>query len=183
ASDSQDLNLTIDTMVSREGLSLAEAMEMVLPPIVDVIRGLPEELQAFYMYLHQTMGPFAQGPVALIARHDDECVFSADAMGLRPLWTVDTEPACVFSSAPGVVWVHKMVPEPQPMAPGEKAMVMIDRAARSSSLHPHAEMLRTVKNRWLKRNGVDTVGPYDRALNCGGPLEGADVPGNSEAGP
>ncbi|HET9184731.1 MAG TPA: hypothetical protein VFN82_01200, partial [Solirubrobacterales bacterium] len=89
ASDSQDLNLTIDTMVSREGLSLAEAMEMVLPPIVEEIRGLPEELQSFYMYLHQTMGPFAQGPVALIARHDDECVFSADAMGLRPLWKVE----------------------------------------------------------------------------------------------
>jgi glutamate synthase (NADPH/NADH) large chain len=71
ASDSQDLNLTIDTMVSREGLSLAEAMEMVLPPIVHEIRTLPEELRGFYMYLHQTMGPFAQGPVALIARHGD----------------------------------------------------------------------------------------------------------------
>ena len=41
ASDSQDLNLTIDTMVSREGLSLAEAMEMVLPPIVEEIRNTP----------------------------------------------------------------------------------------------------------------------------------------------
>ena len=33
------------------------------------------------MYLRQAMGPFAQGPVALIARHTDECVFSADALG------------------------------------------------------------------------------------------------------
>ena len=114
ASDSQDLNLTIDTMVSREGLSLAEAMEMVLPPIVEEIRGLPEELQGFYMYLHQTMGPFAQGPVALIARHSDECVFSADAMGLRPLWQVETEDDYVFSSEPGVVSVAKMCSEPKP---------------------------------------------------------------------
>ena len=180
-SDSQDLNLTIDTMVSREGLSLAEAMEMVAAADR---RGDPRaagELQGFYMYLHQTMGPFAQGPVALIARHDDECVFSADAMGLRPLWKVETETDYVFSSKPGVVSVHKMVSEPQPMAPGEKAMVMIDRAARNSTLHPHAAMLRTVKDRWLRRNGVDSVAPYDRALKCGGPLEGADVPGYSEA--
>ena len=70
SSDSQDLNRTIDTLVSREGFSLAEAMEMVVPPIVEEIRGLPEDLHAFYMYLHQAMGPFAQGPVALIARHD-----------------------------------------------------------------------------------------------------------------
>ncbi|HEX3737407.1 MAG TPA: glutamate synthase-related protein, partial [Solirubrobacterales bacterium] len=183
ASDSQDLNLTIDTMVSREGLSLAEAMEMILPPIVAEIRTLPEELRSFYMYLHQAMGPFAQGPVALIARHGDECVFSADAMGLRPLWKVETEADHVFSSEPGVVSVHAMVSEPQPMAPGEKTMVMIDRAARASTLHPHAEMLRIVRDRWLARNGAREVAPYERALATGGPLEGADVPGYSEAGP
>jgi len=69
-----------------------------------------------------------------------------------------------------------MVSEPQPMAPGEKAMVMIDRAARASTLYPHAAMLRIVRDRWLARNGVDTVAPYERALVTGGPLEGADVP-------
>jgi glutamate synthase (NADPH/NADH) large chain len=183
ASDSQDLNLTIEAMVSREGLSLAEAMEMILPPIVEEIRGLPEDLQSFYMYLHQAMGPFSQGPVALIARHADECVFSADAMGLRPLWQVETEDDFVFSSEPGVVSVHAMVSEPLPMAPGEKALVLIDRAERRSVLHPHAEMLRIVRDSWLKRNGVDEVAGYDRTLETGGPLEGDDVPGYSEAGP
>ncbi|HEY8630494.1 MAG TPA: hypothetical protein VIL73_08160, partial [Gaiellaceae bacterium] len=112
-SDSQDLNRTIDTLVRRGGLSLAEAMEMVLPPIVDEIRGLPAELHSFYMYLRQAMGPFAQGPVALIARHQDECVFSADALGLRPLWQVETTDDFVFSSEPGVVSVHDMVAEPK----------------------------------------------------------------------
>src|SRR6201999_72729 len=155
SSDSQDLNRTIDTLVSREALSLAEAMEMIVPPIVEEVRGLPQDLHAFYMYLHQSMGPFAQGPVALIARHADECVFSADAMGLRPLWQVETENDFVFSSEPGVVSVHSMVAEPKPLAPGEKALVLIDRAARKSTLHPHDEMLRIVKKAWLKRNGVD----------------------------
>ena len=96
-SDSQDLNRTIESLVRRHGLSLAEAMEMVVPPIVDEIAGLPDELHSFYMYLRQTMGPFAQGPVALIARHMDECVFSADAMGLRPLWKLET-PALALRS-------------------------------------------------------------------------------------
>ncbi|HEY1853804.1 MAG TPA: glutamate synthase-related protein [Solirubrobacterales bacterium] len=183
SSDSQDLNRTIDTLVSREGLSLAEAMEMIVPPIVEEIRALPQDLHAFYMYLHQSMGPFAQGPVALISRHSDECVFSADAMGLRPLWQVETEDDFVFSSEPGVVPVSKMVSEPKPLAPGEKVLIEIDRAERRSTLHPHDAMLRIVRDRWLARNGVDAVAAYGRALETGGPLEGEDVPGYSEAGP
>ena len=93
---------------------------MVVPPIVAEIATLPADLHPFYMYLHQTMGPFAQGPVALIARHADECVFSADALGLRPLWQVETEDDYVFSSEPGVVSVHAMVSEPKPLAPGRR---------------------------------------------------------------
>ncbi len=182
-SDSQDLNRTIETLVSRDGLSLAEAMEMVVPPIVEEIRRLPEELHGFYMYLHQAMGPFAQGPVALIARHTDECVFSADALGLRPLWQVETGDDFVFSSEPGVVAVSEMVSEPKPLAPGEKALVEIDRERKRSLLWPHDEMLRIVRERWLQRNGIEEVGPYARALETGGPLEGGEVPGYSDAGP
>jgi glutamate synthase (NADPH/NADH) large chain len=183
SSDSQDLNRTIDTMVSREGFSLAEAMEMVVPPIVEEIRAMPADLHPFYMYLHQTMGPFAQGPVALIARHADECVFSADALGLRPLWQVETENDYVFSSEPGVVSVHSMVSEPKPLAPGEKALVLIDRARKRSTLHAHDAMLRIVRDSWLRRNGIEAAAGYDRALQSGGPLEGEDVPGYSDAGP
>jgi glutamate synthase (NADPH) large chain len=183
SSDSQDLNRTIDTMVSREGLSLAEAMEMIVPPIVEEIRQLPEDLHGFYVYLHQAMGPFAQGPVALISRHADECVFSADALGLRPLWQVETDDDFVFSSEPGVVSVQEMVAEPKPLAPGEKVLVLIDRAERRATLHPHDEMLRVVRDRWMKRNEIESVAGYDRALETGGPLEGHDVPGYSDAGP
>ncbi|HKA67476.1 MAG TPA: hypothetical protein VKG03_06170, partial [Solirubrobacterales bacterium] len=169
SSDSQDLNRTIDTLVSRDGLSLAEAMEMVVPPIVEEIRQLPEDLHRFYMYLHQAMGPFAQGPVALIARHADECVFSADALGLRPLWQVETEDDYVFSSEPGVVSVHSMVSEPKPLAPGEKALVLVDRERKRTNLHGHDEMLRIVRDSWLRRNGVEDAAGYDRALQTGGP--------------
>jgi glutamate synthase (NADPH) large chain len=183
SSDSQDLNRAIETLISRDGLSLAEAMEMVVPPIAHEIRSLPEELHRFYMYLHQAMGPFAQGPVALIARHADECVFSADALGLRPLWQVETGDDFVFSSEPGVVSVAKMVSEPKPLAPGEKALVSIDREGRRSTLHAHDEMLRIVRDRWLERNGAAEAAPYDRALQTGGPLEGGEVPGYSDAGP
>jgi len=183
SSDSQDLNRTIDTLVSRDGLSLAEAMEMVVPPIVEEIRSLPAELRSFYMYLRQAMGPFAQGPVALIARHADECVFSSDALGLRPLWQVETSDDFVFSSEPGVVPVGRMVAEPKPLAPGEKALVTIDREARHSTLHPHDAMLRLVRDSWLRRNGTESAAGYDRALETGGPLEGDEVPGYSDAGP
>jgi glutamate synthase (NADPH/NADH) large chain len=183
SSDSQDLNRTINTLVNRDGLSLAEAMEMVVPPIVEEIRSLPEELRSFYMYLRQAMGPFAQGPVALIARRADECVFSSDALGLRPLWQVETGDDFVFSSEPGVVPVKKMVAEPKPLAPGEKALVKINRSAKRSTLHPHAEMLRIVRRSWLERNGVEEEAGYDRALEAGGPLEGEEVPGYSDAGP
>ncbi|HEU4979883.1 MAG TPA: glutamate synthase central domain-containing protein, partial [Solirubrobacterales bacterium] len=182
-SDSQDLNRTIETLCRRHGLSLAEAMEMVVPPIVDEIEALPEEVHSFYMYLRQTMGPYAQGPVALIARHLDECVFSADAMGLRPLWQLETAQDFIFSSEPGVVSLDQMTAEPKPMAPGEKFMVRIDREKKRSTIHPHEEMLRLVHGRWLVRTGADGVASYDRALRTGGPLEGPEIPGYTDAGP
>ena len=182
-SDSQDLNRTIDTLIRGEGLSLAEAMEMVVPPIVNEIRSLPDELHRFYMYLRQAMGPFAQGPVALIARHADECVFSADALGLRPLWKVETADDYIFSSEPGVVSVHDMVSEPLPLGPGEKFLVTIDREKRASQLTSTHEMQRLVAHRWPERTGGDAAGPYDRALLTGGPLEGAEIPGYTDAGP
>ncbi len=182
-SDSQDLNRVIDHLIRVDGLSLAEAMEAVVPPIVDEIRSLPEDLRPFYMYLRETFGPFAQGPVALIARHDDECVLSADALGLRPLWKLETPEDFIFSSEPGVVGCEEMVSEPKPLAPGEKYMITIDRERRESKLHEHWQMQRVVAERWLGRTSTSEVAPYDRALETGGPLEGTEIPGYTAAGP
>ena len=101
-SDSQDLDRTVEALIG-EGLSLVEAIELLMPPIVNEIKRMPEELRGFYMYLRQAFGPMAQGPVALISRHGGECVFSVDALGLRPLWQLETAAAHVFSSEPGIV--------------------------------------------------------------------------------
>ena len=62
SSDSQDLNRTIDTLVSREGLSLAEAMEMVVPPIVEEIRSLPARAAPLLHVPAPGDGPVRPGP-------------------------------------------------------------------------------------------------------------------------
>jgi glutamate synthase (NADPH/NADH) large chain len=135
------------------------------------------------MYLRQVMGPFAQGPVALISRHHDECVFSADALGLRPLWQLETTDDFVFSSEPGVVSIADLVSEPKPLGPGEKFLVSIDRERRASSLYSHEELQRIVRDRWLERTSASEVAPYERAIETGGPLEGPEIPGYTKAGP
>ena len=136
-SDSQDLSRTVEALVNREGLSLVEALELLLPPIVNEIKGMPEDLRGLYMYLRQAFGPMAQGPVALISRHGDECVFSVDALGLRPLWQLETAEAHVFSSEPGVVATEDVVAEPKPLAPGEKVLVRARAARRARAGRAH----------------------------------------------
>jgi glutamate synthase (NADPH/NADH) large chain len=182
SSDSQDLNRTIETLIHRRGLSLPEAMEITVPPIVNEIREFPEDLRGFYMYLRQAMGPFAQGPIALIARYGDELVFSVDALGLRPLWQIEAHDAYVFSSEPGVISVADMVGEPKPLSPGEKVMVRIKRD-QSARLYDHQEMQRLVRRRWLDRTGADRVAGFEQAIPTGGPLEGPEIPGYAAAGP
>ena len=185
SSDSQTLNRAVEALVNRYGLSLAEAMELVLPPIVNEIKGMPEELRPFYMYLRQVFGPFAQGPIALTARHGDECVFSVDALGLRPLWLVESEGAFVFSSEPGVVPVSETVGEPKPLAPGEKLIVTLDREAGTAKLGDHVTLQRLAAERWLARTESEpsAVEGFSRAIPTGGPIEGPEIPGYTSAGP
>jgi glutamate synthase (NADPH) large chain len=181
-SDSQDLNRTVEALIEREGLTLPEALELLLPPIVGEIKGMPGDLRGFYMYLRQAFGPFAQGPVALLSRHGDECVFSVDALGLRPLWALETADAFVFSSEPGVVSPADLVSEPKPLAPGEKLMVTLDRAVGESRLTDHLALQRLCLARWRER----TTGSGDAfadAIPTGGPLAGPEIPGYTSAGP
>src|SRR4051794_10682314 len=163
-SDSQDLNRTVESLVNRDGLTLVEAMELVLPPIVNEIKGMPAELRGFYMYLRQAFGPFAQGPVALVSRHEDECVFSVDALGLRPLWHVESTDAHVFSSEPGVVRVADTVGEPKPLAPGEKVLVSIDRKKGESRFHNHGELQQLCFRRWRARTAADDHSGFAGAI-------------------
>lgn len=124
-SDSQNLNRTIETFIHRYGLSLFEAMEVVFPPIHHEMKHLPAHLQDLYVYLRQAWGHFAQGPAGIVSRHADECVFSVDALGLRPLWMVDGPTSLYFSSEQGVILAKEMASEPKSLAPGEKVGVRL----------------------------------------------------------
>ncbi|RAK15540.1 glutamate synthase (NADPH/NADH) large chain [Anoxybacillus vitaminiphilus] len=119
-SDSQDLSRTIDTLISRHGYSLFEAVDILFPPIVNEIRAYPEHLQDLYTYIREAWGHFAQGPAGIISRYGDEAVFSVDALGLRPLWKLETEDRFIFSSEPGIIPSNEYTGEPKPIAPGEK---------------------------------------------------------------
>lgn len=119
-SDSQDLSRTIETLICRDGYSLFEAMDLLFPPIVNEIKAYPEHLQDLYTYIREAWGHYAQGPAGIISRYGNEAVFSVDALGLRPLWMLETETSYMFSSEPGIIPSSEYVNEPKPLAPGEK---------------------------------------------------------------
>ena len=175
SSDSQDLN-RLDRHadpprgpLARRGDGAGGAADRRRDPLA-----CPRSCTRFYMYLRQAMGPFAQGPVALIARHGDECVFSVDALGLRPLWQIETADDFVFSSEPGVVAVGDMVSEPKPLAPGregawsrstrERTALACTTTRRCSALVARA--LAGAHGRRARPAG------FDRRPETGGPLEG-----------
>jgi glutamate synthase (NADPH/NADH) large chain len=119
-SDSQDLSRIMETLICRDGYSLFEAMEVLFPPIVNEIKAYPPHLQDLYTYIREAWGHFAQGPAGIISRFADEAVFSVDALGLRPLWMLETENTYLFSSEPGIIPTKEYVSDPKPLAPGEK---------------------------------------------------------------
>jgi len=146
-SDSQNLNRTIETFIHRYGLSLFEAMEVVFPPIHHEIKLLPAHLQDLYVYLRQAWGHFAQGPAGIVSRYADECVFSVDALGLRPLWMVESETSFYFSSEQGIITVENMVSEPKPLAPGEKIGIVLHPGSPVEVI-PHHQLQQTVYERF-----------------------------------
>ena len=182
-SDSQDLNRTSTRSSTARGMSLAEAMELVLPPIVNEISSFPEELRGFYMYLRQALGPFAQGPIALVARHGDECVFSVDALGLRPLWQVETPTPTSSPPSRASCRSPRGRREPKPLAPGEKVLVRIKPGQEGRGCYDHQQMQRLVHERWLAAHRRRAVAGYEQAIPTGGPLEGPEIPGYAAAGP
>ncbi|AOM83633.1 glutamate synthase-related protein [Salisediminibacterium beveridgei] len=119
-SDSQDLNRILDTLTSRHGLSLFEAMEVIFPPIVNEMKHYPSELKDMYTYLREAWGHFAQGPAGIISRSGDEMVFSVDSLGLRPVWMLETGTSYIFGSEQGIFTTDQYYREPKPFAPGEK---------------------------------------------------------------
>jgi glutamate synthase (NADPH/NADH) large chain len=126
-SDSQDVDRTLSTFLHQYGFSLVEAMELLFPPILSEVEKFPPEVMRAYLHYRQSFGPFAQGPAAIIARYEDQCAFSVDALGLRPLWFGETEKDIFFSSEKGVYHLDSLSRNPKPLSPGEKLLVRLCR--------------------------------------------------------
>ncbi len=154
-SDSQDMNRTLETFIHRFGLTLFEAMELVFPPIHSEMKQLRPELQDLYVYFRQIWGHFNQGPAGIVSRYDNECLFSVDALGLRPLWMVESDTTLYFSSEQGVITVGDMVADPKPIAPGEKVGVVLTPGEHIQVI-PYTELQNMVLDR--TRGRVELTG-------------------------
>ncbi|PWI59046.1 glutamate synthase-related protein [Sulfoacidibacillus thermotolerans] len=164
-SDSQDLNRVIEGLQHRYGFTLLEALELVFPPIIHEIKHMPPHLQDLYMFMRSIFGPFAQGPAAIIARAAGEAVFSVDALGLRPLWMVETKTSIIFSSEQGVVPFIEMIHDPKPLSPGEKVYVELPDAAPTVAYSYH-EAQQATYERMSERFHFDG---YRHGIAFGGP--------------
>ena len=169
-SDSQDLNRILESLVHEQGLSLLEALELAFPPVLGEVKGFSPALQDAYMGLRQAFGPLAQGPAALVTRLGSECVFSVDALGLRPLWFGETEKEFFWSSERGVVPLGAFIGDPRPMAPGEKMLATL----RTGSITPmqHHDAQRLTLERAHNREAV----PSHARRHLNGPQ---DLPGGA----
>jgi glutamate synthase (NADPH) large chain len=164
-SDSQDLNRLLEGLIFEKGLSLLEAVEFALPPILGEVHRLPAKLQDLYVHYREALGPYAQGPVALACRAGNEMVFAVDALGLRPLWWIETEDLYVVSSEPGIVPVAELASDPAPLAPGEKVALITGEDGVPSVLD-YWELQREVYRRAKSRGALPTA--ETRARLAGG---------------
>jgi glutamate synthase (NADPH/NADH) large chain len=156
-SDSQDLDRLLASLIHRYHFTLAEAMEIAFPPILSEVEKLSPELQAIYKYYRQAFGPFAQGPAGIISRLGDECVFSVDALGLRPLWFGDTEKEYFFSSEKGVYHLDTMRIDPVPLSPGEKMRIRV-RRGQAVEVQDYPAIQQRMLNLTLRRFGsLETI--------------------------
>ena len=160
-SDSQDLNRMLEGLISRYGLTLFEAMEMVFPPVFSGMDAMEDDRRNMYSWFRRFLTASAQGPAAIIARHGDQCVFSVDAMGLRPLWVGETDRELFASSELGVVPHEELLNDPKPLAPGEKLGVRL-LSQRAPRLLQHHELSREALNRFRSRTRLE---PQARALH------------------
>lgn len=152
-SDSQDLSRTIETLICRDGYSLFEALDLLFPPIINEMKAYPKHLQDLYSYMREAWGHFAQGPAGIISRFGDEAVFSVDALGLRPLWMLETESSYLFSSEPGIIPSSEYVNEPKPLAPGEKVGLKWD--GDILKVYEQDQYQATVYDRFSKRTIIE----------------------------
>src|SRR5947208_5665047 len=166
-SDSQDVDAVLRGLVIRHRLTPIEAIELLFPPIVNEMKRMSPELQDAYVQARAAFGPLAQGPAAILARVGDTCVFGVDALGLRPLWHVETDEEHVFASERGFVPLERYVTDPVPLGPGERVALRRDEGGWRF-LDQSQVRQRFVGAR--AAHGVPTAGLRER-LTCGGPAE------------
>jgi len=123
-SDSQDLNRIIEGLINMYDFDPLEALEMVFPAIYSEVERYPKELQKVYDFFRWFFPCSAQGPAAVVARFGSICMGSVDALGLRPLWFIESDYDYVLSSEKGVVDVKHTLNDPRPLAPGEKIAIV-----------------------------------------------------------
>jgi glutamate synthase (NADPH/NADH) large chain len=126
-SDSQDTDRLLHHLMVEYDLSLAEALEVLFPPVWAQVARMPEPKRAVYRHIRAFLGPVAQGPAAIIARWGDSCAFATDALGLRPLWLVPTEEGLYVCSERASLPMEIFTDDPAPLAPGEKVIAQVVR--------------------------------------------------------
>lgn len=155
-SDSQDLSRTLETFICQHEYTLFEAIDVVFPPIINEIKAYSNKLKNLYTYIREAWGHFAQGPAGIISRFGNEAVFSVDALGLRPLWKIETESSYLFSSEPGIIPSSEYCGEPKPFGPGEK--IGLKWNGDTIQVYEYAEYQEEVYSRFTKRFSLSDDG-------------------------
>ncbi len=158
-SDSQDLDRLLHTLCVEHGLDLIEAMETVFPPTPTEIETFPPDLKAAYQRIRQAFGPYAQGPAAILSRFGHTVVASVDALGLRPLWFIETEKEYIFSSERGATPLENWVSEARALAPGEKVALILRRSENPVVLD-HAAIRQHVMVQTFQREAPQLARQY-----------------------
>ena len=158
-SDSQDLDRLLHTLCVNYDLDLIEAMETVFPPIPHEMDQFPADLRAAYQRIRQTFGPYAQGPAAILARFGNTVVASVDALGLRPLWFIETEKEYIFSSERGATPLENWVSDARALAPGEKIALLLRRGENPVVLD-HAAIRQHVMVQTFQREAPQLARQY-----------------------
>ncbi len=167
SSDSQDLDRAMHTLCAEYGLDLIESMEMIFPPVAHEVNLLAPAFRTVYQRMRQAYGPYAQGPAAIVARYADTAVFSVDALGLRPLWFVETEKEYIFSSERGTLPLETMVDDPRPLAPGEKMALHVRRGI-GIDVYTHTQIREHVMNQTFQREAPQLAQRYWGGWEHGG---------------
>ncbi len=118
-SDSQNLDRLLSALVLRDKLSHAEAVRVAISPSPAIISQLSVEHQALWAKIRTIWGAYAQGPAAIVHRLGNSIVAAVDAMGLRPLWIIETQDHFILSSEPGITRPSTWIQEPRVLGPGQ----------------------------------------------------------------